>query len=153
DVGTGGVRKAEIFRGRQTAIVRADEARSRPLVRGQQTARVGISRAVVHDDDLEVLKGLGEYAVDRLVQVRSEVVTGNDDRDSGRVHDVSLAARDAGAGVWTSAARYRPTTSCDGPSATIRPPSSSSARSQKVPMMRASWLTMRTVRPSARSWR
>ena len=95
------------------SISGADEARSRPFVRGEQPARFLVGRAVVHDDDLEVLERLREHAADRLVEVPSEVVARDDDRDSGRVHDIPPAALRAGAGVWTSADRYRATTSCE----------------------------------------
>jgi len=47
-----------------------------------------VRRAVVDDDDLELRVGLREDALDGLVEVTAEVVTGNDDGDERPGHRI-----------------------------------------------------------------
>jgi hypothetical protein len=52
----------------QAAVLAAEHPRLRAVVTVEQAPRPGVGGAVVDDEDLEVLEGLGQDAGDRLVQ-------------------------------------------------------------------------------------
>jgi hypothetical protein len=80
-----------VARRRQSEIVLPNDSGTWPVEVCQEKSRVGVGRAVIDDDDLEVATGLGEYRLDRLMQVATQVVTRNHHTHRRRV--VSLERR------------------------------------------------------------
>jgi hypothetical protein len=86
-------------RGRDAIVERGHDARLRlrhdadPAIRdcvAAEDLRRGIARAVIDDDELEILKGLGADAADRLVEKRLPVVDRHDDADRRRGHNPTM---------------------------------------------------------------
>ena len=84
EIGAGRIGDRKIARGGDAAVRRANHAGSVPAVVGEQALGRRVRRAVVYDDDFKVLIGLCKDTFDRLVEVMTEVVTGDDHRNGWR---------------------------------------------------------------------
>ena len=74
----------------QAASYFVHDSSARPIEAGQEAARHRIGRPVVDHDNLEVLNGLSGQAVERLPEIRPQVVARDDKRGGGAGHGVAV---------------------------------------------------------------
>ena len=81
NITSGGLADPQVPGPGEALVLRPEDARPRPAIRGEEVPRHRIGRAVVDQEDLEVRVGLVEDALNGLVHVGAEVVAGDHDCD------------------------------------------------------------------------